>query len=508
MGMQMPRQLALAQMDPAATSDSGLREMNAYLVQALLEQNLVLAKQLLQQRADVNFADADPAQRSPLHHILDASNAGKATLEAVNFLVKFKANINAGTARGETPLHLALRQFGSVPPVVFRMLLCQKADINLQDSSGATPIDNIRDLARAPNNDPARLRQLLDEVTCTPTVDLICIEQQQVQRALFADTTMNLICFSTESSIGLYSLKDRRITFQKKLKQQQVTSMVKNIAVNPRQSTIAICLELTGGIDRSSVFMDNVFMVWPNGRLSDEEPLKFNVKVSEGGGDVTACVKLSRCAENEGPQVVLGRLASGKTICWHLNANRSQIEIEQIFERHSCGVCEISDSGSFIALANPDDKVDLFERPAGQQRYTLLNTLPFKPQELSIQQSLGKPTGECKVAMVMAAAPESAPTINIFSVGESHTTCLYRLQTHSLSCHSLDFCLGTDTHVAAGFQDGTCILYDLDSGTTSLCHGSRGMRSVSTNHDGSLIVIAAENYFQIRNVSPYEPSPQ
>merc|ERR1712039_704955 len=112
----------------------------------------------------------------------------------------------------------AVRQYWSLPPLVFRMLLCHKADINLQDDEGRSPMDLMKDIARSPTKDMTRLRQLLNEVTESPTVDVVCLEGQLVQRAMFADTKGDVIVFSTDSSVGLYSLVEKRITFLKKLK--------------------------------------------------------------------------------------------------------------------------------------------------------------------------------------------------------------------------------------------------------------------------------------------------
>lgn len=69
----------------------------------------------------------------------------------------------------------------------------------------------------------SRMRQLLNEVTERPTLDTVMVDGQQVHSALFANSQNDKIIFSTDSSIGLYSLSQKRVMYLKKLKQQQKT---------------------------------------------------------------------------------------------------------------------------------------------------------------------------------------------------------------------------------------------------------------------------------------------
>jgi len=512
MGMQMPGQLAPNQMvpmqpqrtDPAALdfgANSGgfpmAMQLNEDFLQALLENDLNRSRQLLQQKADVNFVESGPAKRTPLIHILE-TNAANTKVETMCWLLKAKANVNACTSRRQTPMHYALQNYRSLPPPAVRLLLCHNADLNLADDEGFTPMDSIKLLARSQNNcDMSRLRQILNEATERPTIDIHCLEGQQVQRAFFADTEKNAICFSTESSIGKYSLVEKRVTFMKKLKPQQMSSTVKNIAVNPECNMIAVCLELMDTRHGSSG-MQNVFIVWPNGRLSDEEPLKLSLTPARVERDVTACVMMSRCKTDS--QILVGRLADGKTMCWMLSSNRSQIQREETLSENS-GLCALSDSGRWIAVAEPAGGIHI--SCAGAQKYQVVAQLPRQPQQLSIQQNPANSTDECKLAMSCAPGPDGFPMIEVWRVSMEEQTFLYKLQTTAL-CHALDFCSGTDTHIIAGFHDGSCILYDLQNSATSMCHGSPGMCPVSVNHDRTLIILAAENYFRISKLSPYE----
>merc|ERR1719433_2587813 len=103
--------------------------LNNALLEALRSDNLLQARQLLQQQADVNFVEAAPTTRTPLLHVLEVG--GK--LDSVNLLLKARANVNAVMSRGKTPLHLAIQQYLSLPPLVIRMLLCHKADLSTPD---------------------------------------------------------------------------------------------------------------------------------------------------------------------------------------------------------------------------------------------------------------------------------------------------------------------------------------------------------------------------------------
>merc|ERR1712032_1497812 len=128
---------------------------------------------------------------------------------------------------------------------------------------------------------------------------------------------------------------------------------------------------------------------------------------------------------------------------------------------------------------------------------------------------MGTPTnpfGECRVAL------SNVPMIEVFSVTTlktldgngvpmTETQFSYKLATTS-PCLSLDFCLGTAAHIIASFEDGLCILYDLEDASTSMIHGSPGgMSPVSINDDRTLIILSAENYFRICKPSPFERSP-
>lgn len=82
---------------------------------------------------------------------------------------------------------------------------------------------------------------------------------------------------------------------------------------------------------------------------------------------------------------------------------------------------------------------------------------------------------------------------------------LYHLRGTSPS-YSLSFCHKTTTHLWSSQTDGLVVVYDLPSGTTSMCQDDPGrvFRSIST--DRTLFVSAGESYFRIFRVPQPEQS--
>jgi len=488
------------------------------LVQALLENNSAVVKQLLQQRADVNYVETGPARRTPLLHILERNAA---TIDNVYLLLKAKANVNATMSRGRTPLHLAIQHYLSLPPVVIRMLMCNKADINLVDDRGVTPIDALRlvFIQQQQQNQQGqqqpgaretslRVRQLLSEATDSPTIDVVVLEGQPIQRALFADRQSDIVAFSTESSIGLYSMQQKKVTFLKKLKQQQVHSTVKNIAVNPEFGTIAVCLEL---LDTQTSYEEpgkqNVFIVWPNGQLSDEEPLKLSIRVDPTPGVELqpACVMLSRSA---GPQLLLGRLVDGKIFCWQLNAMRSQLVSETEITKHG-GLLAVSDNGAWIAVVDTreEGRINIYTYGASAKKKPdeVVATMSMAPKDMAIQ---AVPGDEDKCFLAIApAVPQGATQyepIQVFEVSNKNEwRHMYRIMVPCL-CHQLNFCQRSTTHIMAACCDGSIVVYDMDKSTTSMCHDSPNICPLDINENRTMIIAPEANYFRILKV----PSPE
>lgn len=522
LGQQAPHQvMQQAQlMQPAlppqgALDNRGNTALNMALIEALRSDNLLQARQLLQQRADVNYVEAAPTKRTPLLHALEVGGR----IDAVNLLLKAKANVNAVMSRGKTALHLAIQQYLNLPPLVIRMLLCHKADLSTPDARGVTPLDSVRIVSmqscqqgQRPREDASiRVRQLLSEVTELPTVDIVVVDGQHVQSALFADVHNDKVVFNTESSIGVYSLVQRRVVLMKKLKQQQVASTVKHISVNPEFGTIAVCLELLDLQQNEVVGKQNVFIVWPNGQLQDEEPLKLNIKVDPQPCShlQPACVMLSRC---QGPQMLLGRLVDGKIFCWHLNSARSQLVSETELMKNG-GIVAISDNGCWIAVVSNDDDngtqvtVFSYESPEGlRTNPEVIAQIGKNPQGMAIQQT-GESVASCYLALSEVMSSDGAPPpIEVYSLSvDGAVRSLYRLKAPSL-CYSLTFCHRTSIFLLSGHIDGLVVVYDLLNGTTSLCHDCPGTGFLSICTDRSLIVSTSENYFRIFKVPAAELS--
>jgi hypothetical protein len=311
----------------------------------------------------------------------------------------------------------------------------------------------------------------------------------------------------------VFSLVQKRIVFIKKLKQQgavapgrppQSVSTVKQITVNPEFGTVAVCLELSDYQENDVVSRQDVFIVWPNGQLQDEEPLKFSIKVDpQPWSTQSACVILSRCP---GQQMLLGRLVDGKIFCWHLNSTRSQLVNETELTKHG-GLVAVSDNGCWIAIVTTDAdqsrqvQVFSYEGPNGtRSKPEMIGKLDKVPQSMSVQQTPDNTSGgpSCVLAISEETTANGVPQpIEVFSVEADGTIkSMYRLKAPSV-CYSLAFCHRTSTCLLSGHVDGLVVVYDLLNGTTSLCHDNPGTPFLSICTDRSLILSTAENYFRI-----------
>lgn len=496
--------------------------LNLQLVSALRENNVAEARLALQAKADVNYAEASPSCKTPLHIALEAGG----NIDAVYLLLQAQSNVNAcvrGVAQGATPLHYAIQQYLNLPPLVIRMLLSARADLKLADGWGATPLDSAKMIAMrsckntgsgASADSAARVRQLLNEVTEQPTVAVGVMEGGEVRSAIFADQENDKIVFHTESSLCVYSMKQRRTIYVKKLRQSRVSSMVQHVSVNPTRGTIAVCLDIVEA-EAQGQAVQNVSIIWPTGQLQEEEPLKLSIHVSLPEGQkadaLPSCVILSR---TPGPQMLLSRLCDGQVYCWRLNAARSQL-ISEVKLMEKAGLVATSDSGCWIAAVNEDggssdgqiDVWSYYENNGLLQNPRQVTTVKKRPQCIAIASNGNEGRSPCLLAIAehTPAGAAQAP-IEILMIGADGTQeSVYRLRVTS-PCYSLAFCYGTYTQLLSGHVDGRVVIYDLPRGTSAMSHDSQGTRSISISTDSTLLASAEANYFRVFKVPQQEAS--
>lgn len=485
---------------------------NEALMDALRADDLPLARRLVQQRADINYEDPN-SRKTPLHIAVETNGS----IDAVHYLLKAKANVNAETAQYQTPMHLAIKNYNNISPLVVRMLLCNHADLNIQDWDGMTPLNSMRIVSMQAaqmasegtgQHEATNIRQILHEVTEQPTIDVGVVEgQKEVLSAHFADAQNDLIVFNTESSIAMYSLQQKRITFMKKLKQQQVQFTVKHVSVNPELGTLAVCLDrldLDEMGQGGTPTMRNVFIIWPHGKIQDSEPLKLSISVGPNplGYQLPVCALLSR---GRGPQFLLGRLVDGKVFSWCLNVQRSELESEVSLASEGAVALATSDDGFWIAAVvngegGPRLKVWTYNGPNGRLHTpALVFDEPKAPQSIAIQQADATSALMAMCEPVTSGTP--LPHIEVRAVSTAGASRIkYRLKVPS-ACRSLSFCHGSATHVFTGHYDGLILLYDLPRGTTSQCHGSPNDRSISISVDRSMVVSTEQHCFRIFRVT-------
>lgn len=457
--------------------------------------------------ADVNCTEGPPQFRTPLHHAMESC----ASVDALNLLLTAQANVNAATGAGTTPLHLAIKRYRQTPPLIISMLLCAQADLSLADTWGTTPLDWAKTVAiescqspdarAGPSTANTQIRQLLNELTHRPTVLVSEIDGAEVKSAAFADAANEKIVFHTESAVGLYGLRQRRVTFLKKLRATHVQSKVLCVSVNPALGTIAACLEVVETQQGEVSAVQNVSIIWPNGQIEDEEPLKLSIQLSpqaiasreRDGARLPACVFLSR---RSGPQMLLSRLCDGQVYCWHLNPARSQLLNEtKLMDRG--GLVAISDDGFWVAAVGEAGHVDMWCFASGlAQNPRLVGSVPKRPSTLAVIDR--GDNAQCLLA-VTEAPPAGQPRapIEVLSIGrDGSTAVLHRVQPEFL-CHSLSFCIGSANFLMSAHVDGVVVIYDLSTGALSISHGSPGARCVSVSPDRALFVTTEANYLRV-----------
>jgi len=490
----------LVQCLPGDLSDAPNPHSGMALIKAIRSHDISEARLSLQQRADANFVDMGPSRMTPLHHALEVGG----NIDAVNLLLMARANVNAGTATQETPLHLAVQHYMTVPPLVIRMLLCNNAGLEIPDVSGVTPMSRIRTISMVPgasgNEDATnRIRQILDEVSDFPTIDIGVLDRQEkVQSAQFANLQNDKIIFNTETSIGAYNVEQKRIVFMKKLKQMTATSVIKHISVNPELGTlVVVCLE-TLEQETGPPKMQNVFIIWPNGKLQ-EEPLRLNIAVDS----VPQVPSLSSCAilsRTRGPQLLLSRLVDGKLFSWHLSKTRTQLVGESQLTSKA-GLVAVSDDGCWIAAAVHMDggchvHVWSYGSTSGLRLEPVVIFSTAKdPAGMAIQQG-SVATGHLAI-VVKAVEGMPLPPIEILALSaDGSARVTFRLKIPSPCC-SLAFCHGTTTHLLSGYTDGLMVLCDLPKGTTTQCRGSPDTTGLSISADRTAICATESHCFRI-----------
>jgi len=487
---------------------SNLPTLNLQLLSALRANNNSEARLALLAMADVNSVESPRSGKTPLHIALEAGG----NVDAVNLLLQANANVNGvrGASRGMTPLHYSIQQYLNLPPLVIRMLLSARADLKQADGWGTTPLDSAKMIARqslsresATPESAARVRQLLNEVTEQPTVAVGVMEGgDSVRSAQFADMENNKIVFHTDSSLCVYSLKQRRTIFVKKLRQSPVASQVQHVSVNPALGTIAVCLEIAEG-----AAVQNVSIIWPTGQLQEEEPLKLSIHVSLPEGPepdaLPSCAILSR---TQGPQMLLSRLCDGQVYCWRLNAARSQL-VSEVKLMSKAGLLAASDNGMWIAavsLEGAEREIRVFAHTGTTPRP--VTSLLKRPVCMSIASNGSEAQSPCLLAVTEATADQPQLPIEIFMIGADGTSeTVYRVRV-ACPCYSLNFCYGTCTHLLSGHTDGRIVVYDLPRQTSSMSHDSQGVRSISISTDWQLISSTEANYFRVFKVPAPEAS--
>lgn len=510
MGQQHYNQQASAMRQPGFQVPQELQAGNQFksaslaLFKALKMADVTELKTALNQRADVNELEDGHRMMSPLHCALECGGS----VDAVNLLLKSRALVNAAMVGGETPLHIAMQRYMDVPPLVIRMLFCHQADLAVKNIQGITPLDRVREISSqahsASREARLRLREISNEITEMPTIDVLSIEGSGVRSAHFADMRNQKIVFKTDSSIGTYSLTKKRLTFMKKLKQQKGSSSVEYLSANPALGTLAVCLVIVEQQPNGTPKYQNVFIIWPNGKLQDEEPLKLSVTLDPqpAPGALPACVILSR---TDGPQLLLSRLLNGKVLSWRLNQQRTQLMVETQLVGNA-GIIAASDDGCWIAMIQHQDgksilHVHSYESPAGLRHEPVqVWTCEASPVCMAIQQAPRPASAGAsgRLAIVAAAVEgQSPPPIEVWDICvDGNGRMMYRLNVPS-PCSSLNFCYGAEDRIFSGHTDGLAVLYDLPKGSTSQCQGSPDSFSLSMSTDHKLVVATESDCFRI-----------
>jgi len=359
-------------------------------------------------------------------------------------------------------------------------------------------------------------------VTEQPTLAICTLPGMNIDNVLFGDTVNDKLVFYSGAFVGLYSLKQKRTTFINKLRQpgSVISSTVQHVSVNPELGTVAVCLGVIQANQGEVQSVQNVTVIWPNGNLQDEEPLKLSIQINQSSGVLDsellpAQVILSR---SFGPQMLLSRLSDGQVYCWLLNSARSQLVSEVQLKKRG-GLIATSDDGCWIAVANqerePSRHIEIWMyenlgNPQGKPK--LVCSLNKRPSSMAVahKQSFSptanrpptRPPGYCLLAFTEEVKPgQPLGPIEIISVAPDGTcNNVYRVRLSS-PCLSLSFCHGSSTHLLSGLADGSAIVYNLPQGEVTFSHDNPGTKCFSASTDRTLLASSDANYFRVYKVA-------
>eukprot|EP00971_Amphidinium_carterae_P096560 1910985-Amphidinium_carterae.1 len=403
------------------------------------------------------------------------------------------------------------------PPVVVRMLTTANADLSAVDSRGASPIDMVKAAAQMAFQQQSRpdekrsagmgkVLQMLDELTDLPTVAIPMLDQE-VRNVVFADMDNDKVVWHTDSTVGLYSLRTQTMIFRKRLRpggpSGHLQSCVLCISANPMTNTIAACLEIT----EAAKGPQNVAIVWPNGQLQDEEPLKLNLGLRPtpaglAGERTQAQLCLSRMGPNS-PQVLVGKLGDGQVYAWRLNASRTQL-LAEVKLMNLCGLISVSDSASWIACVDKEAEDALVvlraehrlkQTAAQSQSGQRVATIKRKPLCVALAERLDT---SCLLAVTDSPPPGLATSvIEVLEVTMGGgITSVYRVKPESL-CMLLQFSHNSNIFLASAHTDGVVALYNLPRGEVATSQDDPELRSISISPDRMLTATAQGRHLRV-----------
>jgi len=476
------------------------------LVQAVTTNNIDAAYEAIRQGADVKrFSN------TRRHSLLHAALESRGHLEMVNLLIKSQCDVNAAAADGKTPLHLAISKHMELSPMVMRLLLTMRANLNAPDNGQMTPLDCVGAVAKAAANRPnMSARQLLEEVSERPTIAVAVLENQQVLGALFADTQNDKVVFYTESAVGLYSVQQRTVYWKQTLTHLRVQSFVRDMMVNPEHGTIAVFLEVTGMQQMDSPSVDtqvqNLILIWPTGQLQDEEPLKLSM---ESPAQELGAVPPALCVStSDAPMVLLSRNCHGKVLLWRLNSACSQLISEfEVADRG--GLVALSDNGLWAAVVNYGSgtaqlgqvEVWTFEDPNGRMHHRPRQVATFdsRPSQMAIISRENSNSGLVAVAEEMAPGCPPAPIKLVEIQGNGIVNSSYCVRTDS-PVRLLGFSHSDPDRLITGLADGLVIIYNLPQGSLKFLHDDADIRSAAVSPDRTLIITTLNCCFRVYKV--------
>jgi ankyrin repeat protein len=127
---------------------SAAQEAGKQLIEALKNDNTDIAKNLIEEGADVNFRDEHGM--TPLHAAVTYQ-----LMDIVNLLLDYNADVNGVDQDGNTPLHIAIHLYVDSPfrfryGLIADQLIERGANVLVRDAYGSTPLQSA--LARGLQN--------------------------------------------------------------------------------------------------------------------------------------------------------------------------------------------------------------------------------------------------------------------------------------------------------------------------------------------------------------------